>query len=83
MNLPPLNDHEIQAYHKLIRSISSQLVLALPHPSLLFVIDTNASDYQVETAQFHVYQDRERKPIGFWSFSFNAHENNYSVAKKW
>lgn len=58
-----LGDHDIQDYNTLHRTILSKPVLAFKSPDLPFVIDTDASDYNVREALFHVYLDGERVPI--------------------
>lgn len=73
-NFPTPEKHESQTLNKLIRIISSKIVLALSRPDLPFINDTNASDYQFEVVLFQVYANKKLKPIKCFARSFNSHE---------
>lgn len=48
MDLPVLDVNDSKAFDKLIRTISLERVIALPRPDLPFLLDTDASEYQVQ-----------------------------------
>ena len=77
-----LTEEQAEAFKTLVDNIISPRVLALPKEGLPYSVDTDASDYQVGAALFQTYPDGERKPIGFWSRSLNAHEKNYGTPEK-
>lgn len=62
-HLPTLDDRERQAFDKLIRTISINLLLALPRPAPQFGADTDKNDYQVGAALLLIYPDGDHKPI--------------------
>lgn len=59
-NLLSQDSNKIQAFHKLIQTISSMPVHALSHCDVPFVIDTDASVHNVGAARLQTYTDVER-----------------------
>ena len=59
-----------------------QPILALPKPKILYVVDTDANDFQVG----HVVQQRHRDNIlpiiGFFSKKFSHTERRYDTTKR-
>lgn len=47
-----------------------------------FYLDTYASNYRIVRALFQTHQERERRPIGFFSHSLNKAERNYNAPER-
>lgn len=50
-------------------------------PNLPYSFDCNASTYGIVCSLFHTHEDGGRKPVGFWSRSLDAAEQNYSASE--
>ena len=84
-NLEPFELEEVEAFDRLIHTILSPPILALPVKGLPYSVDTDACDKQVGAALFQEYgtgDDSSRKPIGFWSRTLASAEKNYSTTEK-
>lgn len=51
----------------LIKAVTVAPVLALPKEMVLYIVNTDSSDYQVGCALSQTNHDGERPTIGYWS----------------
>ncbi len=72
---------QLESFAKLKMSLVSPPVLALPKAGLPYVIDTDASSYQLGCALLQMHGD-EPRAVGYWSRSLIPAEQNYSAAER-
>ena len=70
-----------EAFDRLKTALSSSPVLALPNDTGTFVLDTDASDYQIGAVLSQI-QDGEEKVIYYAGRKLNQNEVNYCVTRK-
>ena len=80
--LPPLNEKQLQAFETLKGKLISAPILKLPKANLPFMIDTDASDYQIGCTLLQQHEDGIRYPCGYWSRSLSSAERNYSAQER-
>ena len=75
----------VKAFETLKRKLISPPVLALPKKGLPYVIDTDASAYQLGATllqQQDPSNPKECLPIGYWSRTLNSAEQNCSATER-
>jgi len=80
--LPPFSQDQWDAFEELKRRLTSRPILALPRSTGAYVLDTDASDYQVDCVLTQEQPDETYKPVGYWSCSITEAEKNYSTTEK-
>lgn len=78
VNLPELDEAIQKTFITLQDAILAPLVLVLPKKGLIYSVDTDESDYQIDAALF---QNNTRKPVAFFATIPQA-EGNFSVSEK-
>ena len=79
--IPEFDERQRQSFETLKQAVMNPPVLSLPRVGLPYEIDTDACEHQIGFTLFQ-YQDRKRKPIGFWSRTLSPHEKNYHMTEK-
>jgi len=76
---------QLAAFEQLKRQLTSPPILALPQQGRPYMIDTDASAYQLGAVLLQ-QQDDDRpndwQPVGYWSYTLNAAERNYSATER-
>jgi len=76
---------QLEAFEALKGRLTSPPILGLPMKDRPFMIDTDASSYQLGASLLQ-QQDEERPndwtPIGYWSKSLNDAERNYTATER-
>jgi len=80
--LPPFSRDQREAFEELKRRLTNTLILALPRANGAYVVDTDASDYQVGCVLTQEQPDKTFKPIRYWSRPIKGAERNYSTTEK-
>jgi len=80
--LPPFSQDQRDAFEELKGRLTSTPILALPRSSGAYVVDTDASDYQVGCVLTQELPDKTYKPVGSWSLPITGAEKNYSTTEK-
>ena len=75
-------DEELEAFETLKQRMTSPPVLALPRHGKPYIVDTDASAYQLGCALLQEQDDETYKPVGYWSYSLNDTERNYSPTER-
>ena len=70
-----------EAFESLKAALVSPPVLALPRAGCSYIIDTDASLYQLGAVLLQV-QDGEPRTIGYWSRGLNPAVRNYSATER-
>lgn len=66
VQLPALNNSQLEAFDVLVKAVTEPPVLALPKADLPYSVDADSSVSQIGGALFQTYEGNIRKPIGFW-----------------
>ena len=80
----PTND-ELEAFETLKRKLVAPPILGLPKASRPYMIDTDASAYQLGTTLLQQQKEaapNEWAPIGYWSKTLTDCERNYSTTER-
>ena len=80
----PTND-ELEAFETLKRKLVTPPILGLPKANRPYMIDTDASAYQLGATllqQQNETEPNEWKPIGYWSKTLTDCERNYSTTER-
>ena len=80
--LEGFNLEEQKAFENLKRAVTTPPVLRLPRRGLPYVVDTDASNYQLGATLFQKHDDDKLYPIGYWSLTLNFHDKKYSTTEK-
>jgi len=80
--LPPFSQDQRDVFEELKRRLTSTPILALPRSAGAYVLDTDASDYQVGCVLTQKQPDKTYKPVGYWSRPITGGEKNYSTTEK-
>ena len=80
--LPPLKPDQRDAFETLKKRLTSTPILALPRADGAYVVDTDASDFQVGLVLTQEQPDKTYKPVGYWSRPIEGAEKNYSTTEK-
>ena len=71
-----------EAFNKAKESLSSSHVLVHYIPSLLVILESNASQHGIGAVILHHFPNGDERPIAYTSRSFNSSEKNYSQIEK-
>jgi len=74
--LPPFTRDQREAFEELKRRLTHTPILALPRAHGAYVVDTDASAYQVGCVLTQEQPDKTYKPIGYWSRPIKGAERN-------
>jgi len=78
-------DEQSRAFETLKARLTSPPILALPKVGRPYMIDTDASAYQLGATLLQ-QQDADRPndwvPVGYWSRTLNDAERNYSATER-
>jgi len=80
--LPPFSQDQRDAFEELKRRLTSTSILALPRSTGAYLLDTDASDYQVGCVLTQEQPDKSYKPVGSWSHPITGAEKNNSTMEK-
>ena len=75
-------DEQLTAFEALKKALVEPPVLALPRVSKPYVIETDASNYQIGCALLQEQDDGHFHPVGYWSRTLTKAERNYSPTEK-
>ena len=73
---------ELAAFETLKGRMTSPPILTLPREGKPYTIDTDASSYQLGCALLQEQDDKSLQPVGYWSYSLNDTERNYSATER-
>lgn len=73
---------QLEAFETLKLRLISPPVLALPRPDRPYLIDTDASAYQLGCTLLQEQEPDQWSPVGYWSYSLNSAERNYSATER-
>ena len=76
------SDDQMRAFETLKERLTSPPVLALPKTGRPYIVDTDASAYQLGSALLQQQDDDVWKPVGFWSYSLTDTERDYSPTER-
>ena len=78
------NADETNAFETLKQRLVSPPILSLPRPDAPYVVDTDASAYQLGCTLLQPSNDNENvlMPVGYWSYALNEAERNYSATER-
>ena len=70
------------AFETLKSKLVSPPILCLPKLGKRYILDTDASAYQLGCVLLQEQDDNEFRPVGYWSYSLNPAERNYSATER-
>ena len=73
---------QLEAFETLKTKMTEPPVLALPRTNQPYTLDTDASAYQLGCALLQEQDDKTTLPVGYWSYSLNDTERNYSTTER-
>ena len=73
---------QLTAFETLKARLVSPPILSLPRHGRPYLLDTDASAYQLGCALLQEQEDGEWSPVGYWSYSLNDAERNYSATER-
>ena len=74
---------QLQAFEDLKASMIAPPILALPRYGRPYMIDTDASAYQLRCTLLRKHNEaNDRRPVGYWSYSLNDSERNYNATER-
>lgn len=73
---------EKAAFDRLVQTVFSEPILALPRPSFPIIIDIDSDNHRLRAVLFQTNPHGKRKLIGVWSRSLNSHESSYPLPDK-
>ena len=72
-----------QAFENLKKCMIAPPILALPRHGRLYMIDTDASAYQLGCTLLQEHEEQnDWRPVGYWSYSLSDSERNYSATDR-
>jgi len=80
--LPPFSQDQRDAFEELKRRLTSTQILALPRSTGAYMLDTDASEYQVGCVLTQEQPEKTYRPVGYWSRPITWAEKNYSTTEK-
>lgn len=80
--LPPLTEEQVEAFESLKEALSNPPTLALPKKDGQYVLDTDASMYQIGCCLQQKDERGKLKPLGYWSRVLRDEEIRYSTVEK-
>jgi RNase H-like domain found in reverse transcriptase len=80
--LGPFDKNQLEACRTLKEKIISPPILLLPRAQGQYTLDTDASQDQIGCFIFQEQDEKQFKPIGYWSRSLKKAEGNYSTTEK-
>ena len=73
---------QLQAFEALKERMVSPSILALPRYGRPYMIDTDASAYQLGCKLLQEHEEaNDWRPVGYWSYSLSDSERNYSATE--
>ena len=79
---PPFSQDQWDAFEELKRRLTSTPILALPRSTGAYVLETDASDYQVGCVLTQEQPDETYKPVGYWSLPITGADKNCCTTEK-
>ena len=76
------SDEQLRAFETLKERLTSPPVLALPKIGRPYVVDTDASAYQLGCALLQQQDVDVWKPVGYWSYTLTDTERDYSPTER-
>ena len=76
--------NELEAFEIMKRKIATLLIIGLPKTKKAYMIDTDASAYQLGAMLLQKQDETKNKwtPIGYWSKTLTDKERNYSTTER-
>ena len=74
---------QLKAFEDLKARMIALPILALPRYGRPYVIDTDASAYELRCTLLQEHDEaNDWRPVGYWSYSLNNSEPNYSATER-
>ena len=74
---------QLQAFENLKKCMIAPPILALPRHGRPYMIDTDASAYQLSCTLLQEHEEpNDWRPVGYWSCSLSDSERNYSATER-
>lgn len=77
-----LKDNQHSAFHTFIDDVCSPPAVVLPKSDFPNSVQNDESKYYLGCTLLQTHENGDRKPIGYWSRSFNPAEKNYSASQR-
>lgn len=65
-DISELMEEQSSSFHTLMKLMIPSKILAVPRKVLAYIVETDASEYKVGTAQFQTEEEKYRRPFVFW-----------------
>ena len=75
-------EEQLEAFETLKKALVTPPILALPKVDRPYVIETDASEYQIGCTLLQEQDDGLPHPVGYWSRSLTQAERNYSTTER-
>ena len=80
--LDPPTTEQLTAFEELKKKLLNPPVLCLPWYGKPYVLDVDASNYQLGCALLQEQDDGKLRPVGYWSRTLAQAEKNYSASER-